>query len=348
MKQALGLLAIFPIFCITGTFAGAVLYILYIQCVSYTAGLPMETVSFAMCVAGVIKTVPSVLLFSPLFLALNLIRHPKRFLAVITFYLIEAIALFFLFPLSLRMPSYFKTSTAVADHDAASERDAGAGCGTGAEHDIGAKRTVTSGFFRKNGQYLYYYSAVRSDGSASGVKFKLEDVSASESRNPKLIDGALSISAAAPETASAAGIRPSAFEFSDVLAEEILKPPFTVKTITCLFFLPALITSNSGAEIDVIIMFSMCFALIAVCAVKHMSQWRLINVFFVIALTMAVLFANTGYYCKNEIFMSLSKKAEELLPLSDIPFIAVLNTAVGFLSFVFSLLFMIVRKRRLK
>jgi len=195
---------------------------------------------------------------------------------------------------------------------------------------------------------LYYYSAVRSDGSASGVKFKLENVSASESRNPKLIDGDLSGTASAPKKASVKVEKPSPFEFSDVLAEEVLKPPFTVRAITYLFFLPALIASNSGVEFDRIIMFSMCFALIAVCAVRHMSQWRLINVFFVIALTMAVLFANTGYYCKNEIFMSFCEKAEELLPSSNLPFIAILNTTVGFLSLVFSLLFMIIRKRRPK
>jgi len=290
MKQILRIIAAFFLICILGTVCGAFLFILYVQCTSYVAGSETVVFSLGMFEAGILKSFPVALMLSPLFMILYLIRHPAKIGGAITFFIIQAFVWIFLFPFCARLLNF----------------DASV---------YFAKNVVSTGYFRRYGNFLYYYSNIspsynRSFEVGSGIRFKLSDLSVTQVKKPELVEKE--------------ALRKNLTDFSDSLAEELLKPPLLIQGIQNLLALPERIAQNFDTWLNYFIVLSMGLALMMLFFLRKLARWKLVDTLFVIISSVCILSVNSMYFNKLDLFAKISYSAQEILPLG-IPLILCLN-----------------------
>lgn len=330
MKQILGVFSAFVFIIIAGTVCGAFIFNLYAQCTGYVAGTTVPLVSMPMFQTGILYALPFSILFSPLFLTLYLIRHPSKMPAVIVFYVLETIACFIFLPFSVKALDF-------------------------SDGIIREKKAVSTGYFRKSGNYLYFYTLVDEHSEAdsgktderssvghsvkvSGVRFRLDESSV-DSKKTEIF-----------ENVSESLIKKEDFQdfdasqkknyggelFADSLAAEVLTPPMLLKGFQEILMMPVFIAEKFESLSDYLALVSMGLALIFVYPLKNFSRWKLGSTLCAILSSLFVLSVNALNYRYSDLWPAASAVLQKI-PL-PFPLIFYLNIFFCLVSAVVALI----------
>lgn len=310
MKLSLRLLAQFLFNILLVTVVGGLLYMFYKAATTLVAGQMISTVSLSLFVKGLVYTTPFSVVFSELFMALYLVRHPKfSVLPVVVYVLLCAVCWAVVLPLY----SDFSTrSTAVPE----------------------PTETVplSPGFFRQNDETVFYYATVAADNTTSGLCIDISE------------------RAGTVYTYSDVRLPAEGNTFADSLIARSIQFPllltrfFERATILCD---AARIAQYRGcmswlcfASLGLALMSALCF--------RRFSAWKLINGTLVIASTLALLELNALYY-QGLLFPSVVAVLNRQLPaLYGIrnPCLVLFNLAVFVVFSVLGLVFTLCSRHR--
>lgn len=290
MKQILKMIVAFFLICIIGTFCGAFLFILYVQCTGYVAGTVITPFQMRLFIAGFLMALPATLMVSPLFLTLYAIRHSIKLSGSIAFFVIQFIVWSLLFPLA---------STPLINQNSS----------------FFCKNMASVGYFRKYGNNLYYYTKISPSESrnyevAKGLKIKLSEFSVTQVKKPEILNNE--------------ALRKTTSDFSDTLAEEILIPPAMIKHVQMLFSIPEYISKNIYSWHGYFSVLSMGLALIMIYVLKEISTWKLLNTILTIVTSIGILCVNSFHYRKTPFFIDFSEKIQNSIPI-NVPAIIYIN-----------------------
>ena len=177
---------------------------------------------------------------------------------------------------------------------------------------------VSTGYFRKYGNFLYYYSSInptydRSFEVARGLRFKLSELSAAQVKKPELLDDE--------------SLRKTTSDFSDPLAEEILVPSPVIASVQKLFLIPVQVAQSLDTWLDYFIVVSMGFALMLLYSLRKIANWKLIDAMLIILLSIGIFTANSMYYSQTKFIFDFSARVQGFLPFS-VPVVFCMNIAL--------------------
>ena len=307
MKQILGVISAFVFIIIAGTVCGAFVFNLYAQCTGYVAGTTMPLVSLPMFQTGILYALPVSILFSPLFMTLYLIRHPPKMPAVIVFYALEIFTCFAILPFSVKFLDF-------------------------SDGIIREKKSVSTGYFRKYGNYLYFYTltedfsdeafekpAERDNAGhslkVSGVKFRLSELAA-DSKKTEIFENVSENFVKSEDIQDDAGQKKGGNVelFADSLAAEVLAPPMLLKGFQEILMMPVFIAKRLKSLADYLALVSMGLALIFVYPLKNVSWWKLGSTLCAILSTLFVLSVNALNYRQSEFLPAVSAALQKIFP----------------------------------
>lgn len=234
---------------------------IYLGCMNYVVGQPLSLFSFEAFRLGLDVSLPLVVIFIPMFLVLSFIRHSKKnkIIGISTVAVLTAISWFLGMPVFLKMESGKANSSIIKN-----ER-------------------LSAGYFRFADDTLYYFTNVDEENNAEGIAIK----SASGT-------GRQEFSVIHNEKVKFA----ESEYFSDILVKRVIEvPPLLTNCMMDLYNLSrACARAYSVSNSSWIFFCTFGLALIFVFCVSNVSQWRLINAFFVLAATSAVIKMNCICY----------------------------------------------------
>lgn len=260
MKTVLIELLAFSLICVFGTAAGGFFIMIFQSVTSFVAGSELNIFSAQLFVKGVIAFFPILLLFTPMFLLLTLVRHPKynKVFGAISIAIFSLAAWIFLAPVAYK---------------AASEQSL--------SFD-GKPSQLTPGYFRTINDRLYYFTFV-SGNYVSGIRFDGDHFSSSNSEKAiHILDS------------NYINFKRGELGFSDPLIGETLALPKILKG-----FLSGVITvqqkasqASSSGIITWLFFSSIMAALVAIGAVISASEWKLADAFYIVFDTFVILTLN--------------------------------------------------------
>lgn len=233
----------------------------YFGCMNYVVGQPLSLVSFEAFRLGFDISFPLVVIFIPMFLILSFVRHSrkKRITGIITVSVLFAATWIF------GVPAFLKYESGKADSS------------------ILQPQRLSSGYFRLSENTLYYFTNVDLENNTDGISINENSIHAD--KNFSVIDNQkITI--------------PESENFSDILVKRVVEmPPLLKNFILDLYNLStAAVSAFSESNLSWLYFCSMALALIFVFAVSNVSEWRLINAFFVLLATTAVIKLNCICY----------------------------------------------------
>ena len=263
MKAILTSFIRFLLLCIVGSVAGGFFFMLYNGCVSYVIGSGGDLFSLKFFVDGILLAFPAMLFFVPMFLILPLMKHglTVRCLGLLTIAVLSLAAWLFVVPLCAKGA----LETNVLFEKPASQ--------------------LSPGFFRKINGKIYYFSNV--DGIyVSGLRFENGfDARNSSSQDVQVLKDDYVV------------FERDIYGFSDPIVGENLKPPVVVSVLFLGMFSMVRSTFSACASgiLNWLSFSSIMFALLFVGFLLSLSSWRLVNAFFIIFSTFAIIVLNYLY-----------------------------------------------------
>ncbi len=263
MKAILTSFIRFLLLCVVGSVVSGFFFMLYNGCVSYVIGNGGNLFSLKFFVDGILLAFPAILFFVPMFLVLPLMKHglTVRCLGLLTIAVLSLAAWLFVVPLCAKGA----LETHVLFEKPASE--------------------LSTGYFRKINGRVYYFSTV--DGNyVSGLKFE----NSFDARNSSLQD----VQVLKDDYMV---FERDIYGFSDPLVGENLKPPSIVSVLFLGMFSMVRSTFSACASgiLNWLSFSSIMFALLFVGFLLSLSSWRLVNAFFIIFSTLAIIVLNYLY-----------------------------------------------------
>lgn len=262
MKTFFSVLVSYILLCLVGVALTSSLIMIYMGCIRFVVGQPLNLFSLAALKAGFEISLPLVMIFIPMFLVLSLIRHSKknRFIGIVTSAVLIGASWIIGMPLILK-------SFNVNDNI----------------EKIKTER-LSAGYFRLSDNALYYFTNVDSEFRAEGIVIDLGKI-AKENSSFKVIENEV-------VTIEEAGY------FSDILVKRVIEiPPLLRQSLMDLYNIG--IAAKKAADTSFLSWLFFCtfiMALIFVFALADASRWRLISAFFVVIGTGLVLKANAICY----------------------------------------------------
>lgn len=288
MKTFFSVLISYILLSIFGAVLVSALIMVYMGCMNYVVGQPLALVSFEAFRLGFDISMPLVLIFCPMFLVLSLIRHSKKnhLIGFITIAVLSAASWIF------GMPAFLKYESGKADSS------------------IIKSQRLSSGYFRLSENTIYYFTNVDLEKNTEGIAISEQPASGKQAFS--VIDNKkITI--------------PDSEYFSDILVKRVVEmPPLLKNFMQDLYNLSgAAVKAFSSSTVSWLFFCSFALSLIFVFAVANVSQWRLINAFFVLVATTVVIKLNCICYG-----ISFYEKYISFLPSLD----SSLKHAFGFIS----------------
>ncbi len=264
MKTVLIELLAFILICVFGTTAGGFIIMIYHCVTSFVAGAEMTLFDAQLFINGAIVFFPILLLFTPMFLFLSLVRHPRynKIAGVLTIAVLSLAAWLFVAPVSYKIAK--EQSVALTERPS----------------------ELTAGYFRKIDKRLYYFTFV-SGNYVKGLRIKDDYFKTNNtSQSVTALDGIY------------INFKRDALGFSDpIIGETLTPPPVLLGFINGILFIQqkAANASESGA-IPWLLFSSLMLALVTIGAIISASEWKLADAFYITFDSFAVITLNCLYY----------------------------------------------------
>lgn len=257
--ESLKLIFYYVCICIFLCVCSSILYMIYTLCQNLVAG---QSLSFDinLFMEGFFLFSPVMFIFGAMFMVFFFIRHPCHFvLPIVCYCVLYVVSWLFI------IPSVAKTNTSSYE----------------TYIEAKTKDMPSSGYFRRNNDKIFYYSYVNEDSnSASGL----------------CIDSNLSDNNVYTFNSLKMSHKKSAFTDS-LIQDSIDMPPAIAITVQKIMELSIVLKKCASQSFGYWLCFaSMGLALMGVIGVRHVSQWRLVNVLLVAGITLGIIVGNTlGY-----------------------------------------------------
>ena len=258
MKTVFQVLISYIVTCLVGIVLTAGLFMVYIGCMGYVVGQPLNLFSLSALKSGFDISLPLVVIFMPMFLILSLIRHSKKnkIAGVITTVVLTCASWAFGIPAYMK---YIKSTTDVIQLE---------------------KQRLSSGYFRLSENTIYYFTNVDMDRKAEGILIDTTNTGI-EVKDFKIIKNEeINI--------------PGSGHFSDILVKRTIEFPMLLRMcFGDLYFISKGAESALNKSYWSWLFFcSFGLSLAFVFSLSGISQWRLINAFSVLVGTGVVLKVN--------------------------------------------------------
>jgi hypothetical protein len=309
IKTSLQLILVFLVIIVLGTVAGACLYMVYMACTMLVAGESLAAFSVSLFIRGLFVSFPICITASGMLLVLYLIRHPAfPMIPIIIYALLISAAWLFLVPLSGKLSERYNTKV----------------------NEPQSPKIVSPGFFRHDGEYIFYYSKLSYENKADGLCI--------DNANNKVY------------TYTGIQLAPKKEGFSDSLIEETVAMPKLIKILvsgTKILENTAVSFYHKGYS------WWLCFlsfglALLSVIGLRRISGWRLLNTFIVIFAT-AGIFAFNALYYGTSVFGKVALFCNDWFKQTSFihePFIVICNVFTSLLFLLWGLCLDIFKKNK--
>jgi len=261
MKSVIGFIIIFFGTCLFGSSIIAVLYMFYIECTCFVAGVPLSFFSVPFFLYGFAQALPIILLLSPMFLSLYRIRHPSGFILPLTVFVCLNILIWsILLPFSIRLLESIP------------------------ENPVAGQPVLSPGYFRTKDNTVYYFTSVSDKNMAAGLGINLNEID--KSQNGIFSFDNMHLQREADST------------FAEPLIRDTLAVPSLLKKIFSLFTIllsEAVISFGKGLS-GWALFASFGLTLATVYGFVNFFSWRLLNGFQVVFMTIGILLLNSIYY----------------------------------------------------
>ncbi len=289
LKTSLKLILYYIFLVIFVTSFVSLLYTFYEMCRNLVSGEELKSLDLNYFVYGIFLLFPIVLMVSGIFMGMYLIRHSSRsWLPILTYIVL------YLFSWIVLMPFNFNMYTTYSDSSIFQREEA----------------QLSSGYFRKTGEGIIYYSDIDSENVGSGVFI---DVSDDSSTVYVFSDKKL------PENRA----------FADELVKDNIQLPLFMSIVSVWFaaIIQAANRAYSDGFFSWMTFLSLGFALTSVVGVRHISKWRLINVHLLIICSFGIIAFNVWNFHPNFLdpVKDLFLKMFSGLPGIKNPFLLVVN-----------------------
>ena len=262
MKTFFSVLISYILLCLAGVALTSSLIMIYMGCIRFVVGQPLNLFSLQALKAGFEISLPLVMLFIPMFLVLSLIRHSKknRLIGIITSAVLIGASWI------VGMPFILKSQNLTENVE-------------NVKHE-----KLSAGYFRLSDNRLYYFTDVDSDNHAQGIVIDLAKTSRETAAFTVVENEVVTIEEAG--------------YFSDILVKRVIEiPPLLKQSLMDLYNIGvAAKTAVSTSFLSWLFFCTFIMALVFVFALADASRWRLISAFFVVIGTGLVLKANAVCY----------------------------------------------------
>lgn len=258
MRVFFSLLIAYILLCVFGTALLASLITVYMGCLAYVVGQPINLISIDVFIESAKISFPIVILFSQMFLILSVIRNLKkqRILSVITIVSLALISWGGVLPLYYKYINYDVNLLSIQS------------------------KKSSAGYFRYCEDGLYYFTKVYDDKKVDGIvidiKSNYQNQNIFEVYNNKVV------------TIKEADI------YSDVLVKRVVDfPGFFKGCVFDLYHLCNIARKSFSNSILAWIMFSSLGAVLtSLIFLRTFSRWRLVNAFIVLFATIGIIKLN--------------------------------------------------------
>lgn len=271
MRTVFSVLITYIIFLIFGAAACAALVMLFYGCLNFVVGQPLNLFSASSFLFGLKVGIPVIAMVLPMFMFFSLIRHShkNKIVGSICICILSLGTWIGLMPLFYTYyDTYVKSAQPQSNH-------------------------LSSGYFRKSQDKIYYFTYVAPDGKVDGLAIPEnlemnEDFSTYEILNGSRIE------------------MPDADYFSDILVKQTIDVPVVLnQAITDFAILTSAgIRAHKAGFIQYLLFCLIIVALLSCCSLLTFSQWRLINVLLVFVGTTITVKLNA--ICFGRIFYGSS------------------------------------------
>ena len=272
--ESLKLLFYYMCICIFLCISSSVLYMIYSLCQNLVAGQSLSF-DFNLFMEGLLILSPLVFIFGAMLMTLFFIRHPcHSVIPLVCYCLLYAVSWIFVIPCISRV-----NTDSYETYIEAKTRD-----------------MPSSGYFRRNGDKVLYYSQVNEDdNTVSGL----------------CIDSRLSESSVYTFRSLKMSHKKTAFTDS-LIQDSIAMPPSIDVTVQRLMELSVILRKCASRSFGYWLCFaSMGLALLGVLGLRHVSQWRLVNALIVVLVTFGIIVGNILGYV-NPIMGNMEKSFNDV------------------------------------
>ncbi len=273
---ALKLIAYFVVILVASTFISAALRMVYLMCEDIVVGQKITSININLFLDGISIFLPFTIFVSGMLLTFFLIRHSSSYwLPIIVYTLLCATAWIVVLPLCYHLQERYHALVS-------NEKETVQGVNN-------SSTQLSSGYFRENENTIAYYSDIDSNDVATGVVIDLEggiNSAVYTFSNEKL---------------------PPRKTFADNLIERTVQMPFILFHI---FEQASLLENVSRSSFAAGVIAWLCFitmggAMMATAGLRHLSNWRLLNVLSVMFFTILILVFNILAYT-NPVLLSIN------------------------------------------
>lgn len=270
--------AIYLFVVIFGTVGCSLIYMIYSLCTGLVAGQGFTVFNMDLFTNGLFLSAPIVIVLSSIFMVLYFIRHRASGMGIfIVFGVIYAVMWIAVIPLTIISYKDYKEEIIKSDKPV----------------------ILSTGYFRDNGNQIFYYSKISNQNVASGVcidKYTTEK-NFRTFKNVQL-----------PYTA----------KFKDPLIQESVKIPLLLKiSVIGVNELNRIMDYFAGNGILSWLCFcTMGLAIFCVSFIRNVSKWRLVNVCTVVFLTLAIVVFNI-LILSSGLIHSMAQRINDVSKLPD-------------------------------
>ena len=278
MKTSVSIILICLILSIFGTAAGGLIIMLYNSCSTYIIGSQANLFSLSGFINGILVFYPVLMLFIPMFLVLVLIRHSSKdkLPGIITITILTALIWGLAVPFELSLSPIVPKFTGIKDSN-----------------------TLSSGYFRKNDDKIFYFTDIDIEEKVSGL-----EITQGEGLSGRVIDGDKKITdfgftrldrnVVAKKIAEKRPVESVSLGFTDPLMKNSITIPYVLELSVDAFYriIQYAATQYPKGIIAWLVFCSMILALNSVCAVCSCCSWRLGSAFYVVFATSVTIIFN--------------------------------------------------------
>lgn len=262
MRTFLSVLISYIVLCVVGIIICSGLFMVYIGCMNFVVGQPLDLFSFNALKTGLDLSVPLVVVFIPMFLILSLIKHSRRnrIIGIITTFLLSAASWGVGIPAYLK---YLKSDTGTIQMD---------------------KKKLSAGYFRFSENNIYYFTNVTASKKADGIIIDVTKTQTEDKEFSIISNQQITI--------------PGSEDFSDILVKRSIEIPDMLRYLLADLYYIGVGAKNSLSRSWLSWGFFCLFglALFFVFTLSRGSKWRMINAFGVLLGTGVVLKLNAVCY----------------------------------------------------
>lgn len=270
--------AVYLFVIIFGTVGCSLIYMIYSLCTGLVAGQGFSVFNMDLFTSGLFLSAPIVIILSSIFMVLYFIRHRASGKGIfIVFGVIYAVMWIVILPLTIISYRNYQAEIIKSDKPV----------------------VLSPGYFRDNGNQVFYYSKISDQNVASGVcidKYTTEK-NFRTFKNVQL-----------PYTA----------KFKDPLIQESVKIPLLLKiSVVAVNELNRIMDFFAGNGILSWLCFcTMGAAIFCVAFIRNVSKWRLVNVCTIVFMTLAIVVFNV-LILSDGLIHSMAQRINDVSGLSD-------------------------------